>query len=218
MNFKVLQDVSKVVELDLILCLGKNLNKDNSLDWVLQARVEKAIETYNDHPEAVLMFSGGKYFLASDYSSSEADAMLAYVKKQHKDLADKVIVESESDNTIDQLCRIKNEFILPKKWRSIALVSDEFHVRRAGVFMDGILGDGYKLYFVGAKGNLTGNPRRALEELEDKFLEMSIKTVKSLPRGDENAYLKHNIKHKKQRMESVERGKSVIDAVKEKAV
>lgn len=217
MKLTILQEVPNEIKLDLVLCLGKNLNKDNSLDWVLQARVEKAIEVYKNHPEAIMLFSGGKYFLTSDYSSSEAGAMLTYAVENYPEIGAKIIIEDESDNTIDQLCRIKKKYIVPKKWKNIALVSDEFHVLRAGVFLDGILGDGFNIFLVGAEVNLTGNPRRALEKLEDEFLEMSLETVKVLPRGDEDAYLKHNAKHKKQRLVSVKLGKSVIEAVKEKA-
>ncbi|MDP4182930.1 MAG: YdcF family protein [Bacillota bacterium] len=177
---------------ELIICLGKNIYDDGSLDNILKLRVEKAVEVFLSNPNSRLILTGGKGYSDTRKSEvSEAEAMYKYVAEKYPNLNfNNIIVEKNGKSTINQLCLIKKEVVLPNNYRKIALVTDEVHMKRALAILDGILGDDYTIVSFPSKIDIVGLWRRLIENDEANLYDKTINNlIKRVKRGDEDDWL-----------------------------
>jgi hypothetical protein len=175
--------------LDLIICLGSPLNKDQELTWQCQARVEEAALLFQQHQESKLLLTGGNSHNPPQTLTSESEAMRKYLIAKYQVDRTRLLLETESTSIVEQLCVIKHELIAPEGLKNICLVSDELHIRRAAMIFDLIFGDGCALFTQGAVMNLSGPYLEALSRLEQQSCEHDRQTYINVERGDDQLVL-----------------------------
>lgn len=181
---------------DVVICLGKSINKDYSLDWILTNRVELAYKLAKKN-NVPLLLTGGKSHkkVLEKVAKSEASAMYDYLKKNYPGLKLIVILEEKGESTIHQLCIIKNKILLPKKWYNLVLVTDEIHLKRAVITTEWIFGDKFKVFGQGSLINLNGSLRSLYENREGEKYNLSINgLIKKYKKGDDKGILKFDEK------------------------
>ncbi len=113
---------------DAVIVLGAGLRGEN-LSLILKNRLDKAVEYYNENPEAVIVVSGGQ---GPDEDIPEAWAMERYLYEQGVPLS-KIVKEDKSTSTEENFRFSKA--ILDENFQgdySIGFITDDFHVYRAG--------------------------------------------------------------------------------------
>lgn len=176
--------------MDLIICLGKMLNSEGSLDWVLQERVEVAVEQALKYPQSKLVLTGGHHHFGDNLDSpTQAAAMLQYIKAQQLRInPEQVILEEKGDSTINQLIIIKRELVIPNNYTELMLVTDEFHMSRAFDSFKLVMGEDYKLEKAPAQVNLSGHYRQMIEKIEkEKYKVFKQNVLDKFTPGDDKA-------------------------------
>jgi uncharacterized SAM-binding protein YcdF (DUF218 family) len=213
-DLHILEDVPSTQKLNLIICLGCQLNRHNEPTWMLQARVDQAAIIFQHHPESLLLLTGGKSYLQSEVITSEAEAMRKYLLSKYQVDRTRLLLETESTSTIEQLCMIKHELIEPEGYHAMALVSDEFHIRRAAFMFKQIMGPEYNVYPIGAMVNLSGKYLESLRQLEDSYYQLTIDTYGSFTPGDHQAILEADRKNRNAMRQHVAKGGDALKPVK----
>jgi uncharacterized SAM-binding protein YcdF (DUF218 family) len=172
--------------LDVIICLGKAVHNDGSIDWILQERVKKAAEIASNNPQAMLILSGAKHHLDNRSGlPSEAEAMLKYIKDNNLLDSSRIIIEDKGSSTIHQQCIIKTDFLIPNNYKNIGLVTDELHMPRAEVTLKSILGPGFGVVAFPSIVNLAGKARALIIDDEKKSFDLTMETrVNVISPGD----------------------------------
>jgi hypothetical protein len=189
--------------IELVICLGKQLNDDGSLDWISQERVKLAVTIVNENPNAKLLLSGGKKY--SDERSlevSEAKAMETYIKNELNRNDLQIIIEDEGPSSLTQLVIIKTKIILPQQIKNIALVTDEVHLERARTLFDAIMGDEYQINYQGSLVDIAGQYRDLIvqnEAIKTKYIIDNM--INQLPKGDHEAYRKYDEEYRAAQLE-----------------
>jgi len=119
---------SEKVEADAVIVLGAAVHGDK-VTWVLENRLNTAIEYLEAHPEAVCVVSGGQ---GPGETVTEASAMKKYMVERGVS-ADRVYTEELAINTMENFSFSKpiiDEVVGPDA--RIAFVTTNFHVYRAG--------------------------------------------------------------------------------------
>lgn len=106
--------------------------------------------------------SGGWLFtLAGKPKRSEAKAAAEYAISLGVP-ENKIFLEEKSQDTIGNAFFTKINFLEPKKWENIIIVTSEFHIKRTKYLFKKILGPKYKISLIAADSHLTK------EQLEEK--------------------------------------------------
>lgn len=115
------------VDADAVIVLGAAVHGDK-VTWVLENRLNAAIDFLNAHPDAVCVVSGGQ---GAGESVTEASAMKKYLLA-HDVAADRILVEDKATNTVENF-RFSKALIDASLGAdaSIAFVTTDFHVYRA---------------------------------------------------------------------------------------
>lgn len=114
---------------DVIIVLGGGINNDGSLYARAKFRVEKAVELFKQGRARTLLFSGRyTYIRKKELDTTEAEAMAAYARGLG--IPKKAImVEKESMDTLGNLFYC-NKIIKNKRWKSVIIVTSDYHVAR----------------------------------------------------------------------------------------
>ncbi len=115
-------------EADAIIVLGAAVHGDK-VTWVLENRLNTAVEYLDAHPDAVCVVSGGQ---GAGETVTEASAMKKYMVERGID-ADRIYTEEQAVNTKENFAfssAIIDEAL--GKDARIAFVTTDFHVYRAG--------------------------------------------------------------------------------------
>ena len=118
----------KSAEADAVIVLGAAVHGDK-VTWVLENRLNTAIDYLNEHPNAVCVVSGGQ---GAGETVTEASAMKKYMVERGID-GNRVYTEERAKNTKENFSYSKAiiDSVLGKNAR-IAFVTTNFHVYRAG--------------------------------------------------------------------------------------
>lgn len=172
---------------------------DNKPDWVLLSRLDKALELTDQFLSSKIILSGGKsHLLADEISITEAESMKNYILSKRPDIESKILIEDQSDSTIDQIVRIKTEFLQKNNYKSIALVTDEIHMPRALATTKHILGNEFKVHPFPSQVRLTGSWKRILIAQENHLYNLLEETRFSvIDVGDHLTWKKYNEGFKK---------------------
>jgi hypothetical protein len=172
------------------------------------------------NPEAILVLSGGIGLTADSNQKpiTESDAMYEYIKSNYPDFPNEILKENQSTGSLEQLCLIKENYILPKNLQLIAIVSDEFHIKRIAVLFDAVLGNGYSVYNLGIKINLFGKYRQLLEDYELANYTGALELVQLLPKGDHSRFKNFDKAYRELRKLKLEQGESRLDFISPKEV
>ena len=110
-----------------VIVLGAGLKKDKP-SGLLQRRLNAALEYYGEHPDIVMVVTGGQ---GRGETIPEGDAMAKYLE-EHGACRDKIIVENKSTSTEENLLFAKK--LLAEKGITadmpVAIVTNAFHCYR----------------------------------------------------------------------------------------
>lgn len=110
---------------DAVIILGHG-QKKREIGEILKNRLDKAFEVFQENKEAKMILSGGKNY-SKDFS--EAEIMSKYLESRGVEKG-KIILEDKSRDTIQNL-RNSKVIIEQNNFRNIALVTSDFHLKRA---------------------------------------------------------------------------------------
>lgn len=173
---------------DVILVLGRGVNKNGSLPEGAKARVEKAVELYNKKTAKYILFSG-KWSYKSEFifPVTEAQAMANYaqtlgIPKKH------ILMEQKSVDTLTNLLFAK-KILQQHNWHSICIVSSINHTKRIQYLEQKILGPQYSVDIINCKNTLSKSKLQKSMEREEKSLSIKKQYLESdqLKDGDDSA-------------------------------
>ncbi len=118
----------ETVEADAVIVLGAAVHGDK-VTWVLENRLNKAMEYLEAHPNAICIVSGGQ---GEGESVTEGSAMKKYMVERGTDES-RVYTEEKARNTLENFenSKVIIDELLGNNAR-IAFVTTNFHVYRAG--------------------------------------------------------------------------------------
>jgi len=140
----------RVARTDAIVVLGRGVRPDGSLGLIARARVDRALELFAMGIAPRIIFAGRSALMGPDSPSvTEADAMAAYATS-HGLRADARFIEDESRDTIGNAYFTWRRWLQPNDWRSIRVVTTDYHIPRAAWIFRKVLGSAYDVSFTAA--------------------------------------------------------------------
>jgi uncharacterized SAM-binding protein YcdF (DUF218 family) len=132
---------------DAIVVLGRGVRADGSIGLIARGRVDRAVELFNRGVAPRVIFSG-RSSLLSDHAPTvtEASAMAAYAVSRGLPPSASHLEENSHD-TIGNAYFVRVAWLDPNRWRSIRVVTSDFHVPRAAWLFRKILGPDYDVSF-----------------------------------------------------------------------
>ena len=151
---------------DAIVVLGGTVLDDGKLAPWVAARVERALEAFDSGVAARVIFTGrtGVYGPAQP-AVTEAAAMAAYAKQRGLP-AEVVLLEEHARDTLGNAYFVRRDLLQPNEWRSIRVVTNDFHLSRAAWVFRKVLGPRYDFSFTSAPSGFSTDELivRALDE------------------------------------------------------
>jgi uncharacterized SAM-binding protein YcdF (DUF218 family) len=171
---------------DAIVVLGGGVESDGSLPRVASTRVERAVEAWRHGVAPRLVLTGRCGLSDPEPAVTEAAAMAALARRLGVP-DDALLLEEEARDTLGNAYFVRARFLEPNGWRSIRVVTSDFHLSRAAWVFRKILGPDYDFSFVAAASGLS--PRelilRALDECKlSIFLNEWLEAVEEGHAGD----------------------------------
>lgn len=143
-----------MLTMDAIIVLGGGIRIDGTLTPVSKSRVTTAVILFKKGLAPRILMSGWRTFL-SLAPTVKSEAMLLKEEAVAQGVpAECVFVEQESVDTITNAVFLFRRFLRPREWRSVAVVTSDFHVRRCKFIFQKVLGRGYAVRFFEAKRSL----------------------------------------------------------------
>ena len=137
----------RVDRTDAIVVLGRGVRKDGSLGVVARARVDRAVELYRIGVAPRIIFAGRSALLGDDSPAvTEADAMATYARA-HGLPPSASFIEDESRDTIGNAWFTRRRWLEPNDWRSIRVVTTDYHIPRAAWIFRKVLGSAWDVSF-----------------------------------------------------------------------
>jgi uncharacterized SAM-binding protein YcdF (DUF218 family) len=169
-----------------IVVLGGGVEADGTLTWVSCTRVAQAVEIFHAGVAPRMILSGRCGLGQAEPAVTEAAAMadLALVMGVPRDA---MHLEEESRDTLGNAYFTRELLLEPNGWRTIRVVTSDFHLSRSAWVFRKILANDYDFSFVSAFSGLS--PReliaRVLEECRISiFLNEWLEAVRE---GDDEA-------------------------------
>jgi uncharacterized SAM-binding protein YcdF (DUF218 family) len=135
---------------DAIVVLGRGVRADGSLGLLARDRVDRALELHQLGVAPRIIFSGRSALMGDDNPSvTEASAMSAYAESKGLP-RQAVFVEDESRDTIGNAWFTWQRWLRPNDWRSIRVVTTDYHIPRAAWIFRKILGPSHDVSFSAA--------------------------------------------------------------------
>ncbi len=119
----------KIAKADCLLILGNKVNENGSLSLTLKSRLDKGLELYRNHYAPFIVVSGG---LGKEgyYEGTEMKKYLILQGIEEK----AVLVDNHGDNTL-ATARNFETISTEKKFRSVLVVSQFFHISRTALML-----------------------------------------------------------------------------------
>lgn len=180
---------------DAIVVLGGMVEADGTLAPWVAARVERALEAYGSGISKRVVFAGrsGLYGPAQP-AVTEAAAMAAYAQRRGLP-AEAVVLEEKSRDTLGNAYFVRRDILQPNGWRSIRVVTNDFHLSRAAWVFRKVLGPQYDFSFTSAPSGFSTDELivRALDECRvSVFLNEWLATVEDGDEASVDSIMRHH--------------------------
>lgn len=199
--------IKKDKKLDVVICLGKTPNEDGNLGENLKERVKLAYKIANKSNVPLILSGGKSHKILEKRPISEATAMHKYLKTNYDIKNMEIILEEKGESTIQQLCIIKNDILLPSRWFKVSLVTDKVHLKRAKNTAEWIFGKKFVVYGFGSKPNIVEEKIDSYLNREKEKLKLSKSNfTKNFRRGDDKSILEYSKIYRKLKREHIRKG------------
>ncbi|MGC1177080.1 MAG: YdcF family protein [Candidatus Saccharimonadales bacterium] len=144
-------------ESDAIISLGGGLDKQGLMLPRALARVDKAVELYDEKIAPRIITVGGYWLIVKDADkppASEAQQSEDYAITRGVSKNDIYIAALQSRETIGNALFAKQEALAPNDWRRIHVVTSETHLPRSLLTFEHVLGPDYTVKGVSAPEKL----------------------------------------------------------------
>jgi uncharacterized SAM-binding protein YcdF (DUF218 family) len=140
----------RVGKTDAIVVLGRGVRADGTLGLIARARVDRALELFSVGVAPRIIFAGRSALMGLDSPPvSEADAMAQYATARGLKQEARFL-EDESRDTIGNAYFTWKRWLEPNDWRSIRVVTTDYHIPRAAWIFRKVLGPRYDVAFSAA--------------------------------------------------------------------
>ena len=140
----------RAIATDALVVLGRGVRPDGSIGLIARGRVDRALELYRLGVAPRIIFTGRSALMGDATPAvTEADAMSAYARSRGLPPA-AAFIEDESRDTIGNAWFVRRRWLEPNAWRSIRIVTTDYHIPRAAWIFRKILGSDYDVSFSAA--------------------------------------------------------------------
>lgn len=175
---------------DVIIVLAGGVNNDGSLPDLPRSRVDCGIQHLKNR-EAKKLIMTGKYGFWLDWQKqipcrSEAEAMKEYAISEGIP-SDSILTEQESKDTLGNAYFTKVNILEPNNWKSVLVVTSDFHLERTKYIFDLVFGTEYSVTYDTVKTILPPEKLTSLGEQEVKTIAVLKEIVGEINPGDTKA-------------------------------
>ena len=172
---------------DAIVVLGSTVHEDGSLPLHARQRAVRAAMLYAAGVAPRVIFSGRCNLTAPEPPViSEAAAMASYAESLGTP-REAILLEEESRDTIGNAYFVGRNFLEPNGWRSIRVVTSDFHVPRTTWVFHKILGPDYDVSFSPASTELDATIIAARARAEGDIITFLMEWIGPIVEGDREA-------------------------------
>lgn len=159
---------------DAVVVLNGGADKHGVLFTDTKARVLESIALAHRYKIPVIMVG------------HEAKEMREYALLQGQAAKSlQILVEDHSHNTAENAHFVKTKFLVPKKWRSIIVVTELFHAERAKLTFEMVLGGDYRVRLVGVTAGYSPVQRQELARQEAFYVQLTKDKLGDIPPDDD---------------------------------
>lgn len=175
---------------DVILVLGRGINKNGFLPDGAKKLVRKAVELYREGLYSYIIFSGkSSYKSKTIYPKTEAEAMAEYAISLGIG-RDSILTENKSTATVFNLCYVKKEILEPRNFKKIIIVTIFPHNERVSYNSEMVLGPGYQFDIALADSPYDLNDEAKAKEIEKNKMQEAKKMFAEIMPGDDKVICK----------------------------
>jgi uncharacterized SAM-binding protein YcdF (DUF218 family) len=136
--------------MDIIIVLGHDVNKDGTLPREARLRVRKGVEAFKGGRYSYMLMTG-RYPVRKEYipTKTEAAAMRDFASSLGVP-KERILVEDRSRDTMGN-AYFSRVLLGPRKLGRIAVVTSDYHVKKARFIFSKVYGKDCQMRFIGAK-------------------------------------------------------------------
>ena len=174
------------MKFDVILVLSGGIKSDGTLLPTTLDRLDKAAELFNKKLASAIIVSGKYGFRKGAPVITEAKAMSDYLQKLSIPKKS-ILLEEESKDTIGNAYFVKSKFLKPRNWKSIALVTSDFHLEKTKHIFNKIFGSGYKISFFESHTPISDAGMKRIKSRQEKTMHIFKKWTLEIADGDDES-------------------------------
>ena len=176
--------ITLVGNCDAIVVLGGGITDADNLTDVSKRRVEKGAELLQKRYAEMIIFSGAWSFLSDKtHLRTEASAMRDYAIKLGV-AAQAILLEDKSKDTLGNAYFTRKTILEPRKWKTIAIVTSDFHAIRTEYIFKKVLGPEYNISIFPATSELSEEALKQRQNQETRILAFTKKWLDEVPDGN----------------------------------
>ncbi len=175
--------------MDAVIVLANLMDEKGVLNFESAARAARSVEVLRERSGNALVTCGWAYLKGCEISI--ADAFKDHIVSQFDVLPEMIIAERNSRDTVGDAYFTKMSLAKPRGWKSICVVTSDYHVKRTKVIFDFIYGDAFKIEVLGAE--VPCSDETSLNEF--KSLEAFKTTFDGVQRGND-AMILDRLRHR----------------------
>ena len=176
---------------DAIIIPGRGTTSENTLPESSISTIEKGVELYNKNQAPFIIFSG-KYtwkLNAAPPPSTEAQLMAKYAKSLGLP-QDAILLEENSQTTVANLCYVKEQFFLPKRWKKGLIIGIFPHTNRIKLNAEYVFGPEYEIDTLATDFVFSSEIQEKVVQEEESKLRDAEKWLSQFTKGDHKTIFK----------------------------
>lgn len=135
---------------DAIVVLGRGVRKDRTLGVIARNRVDRAVQLFRLGVAPRVIFAGHSALMTEgEPAITEAEAMATYARS-HGLPPSAVFLEDQSRDTLGNAYFVRTRWLDPNGWRSIRVVTTDYHIPRAAWIFRKVMGPEFDVSFSAA--------------------------------------------------------------------
>jgi uncharacterized SAM-binding protein YcdF (DUF218 family) len=155
-------------QFDASVALSHHLQRDGALSGETRERLEMGISHLETGFSRVLILTGG--YADMGVNISHASAMRKEAIERGTD-REKIYIEDRSLDTVGQAVLTKRDVVDPNNFRSLTVISHDYHIQRVGLIFDFVFGEGYELGYCAVASDDISSKRKGEQASVEIFQE-----------------------------------------------